>query len=111
MHHAAFGEDRKIGGAASHVNHCDAEFPFVLAEHRLAGRQGLQDNADDIQSRPFHALDQILDRRHRAGDDVHIDLQMGSRHTQGITNAILFINNEFAWQHMEDSMVRFDDGS
>jgi hypothetical protein len=64
-------EHRDVGGAAADVDQDHAEFLLVAGQHRVGRRHRLQDQVRHFQAAAAHALDDVLHRRHRAGDDVH----------------------------------------
>ena len=67
----AVGEDRDVGRAGADVDQRDAEVLLVVGQHRVARRARVQHQLLDFQPAAAHALDDVLGRALRAGDDVH----------------------------------------
>ena len=72
MPDASIEKDGQIGRAATQVDHGHTQIALFLAQHRLARRERLQDNVDDIEPGSIDALDDVLRRGDGAGDHMHI---------------------------------------
>src|SRR4026207_1337618 len=88
MPDCAVGEDRDVGGAAAHVEQAHAEFLLVLRQHRARRGEGLQDEVVHLKPAAAHALHDVLRRRNRPGDDVHLHLQAHPRHADRLPPAL-----------------------
>src|SRR3972149_2716581 len=101
----AAGEHRDVGGAAADVHQTDTQFLFILLKHRLARSQRLQDQLVDFQAATMDAFHDVLNRRHRTADDVHLDIQAHPAHTQRRLDSILTVYAEFLLEDVQDLLV------
>src|SRR6056297_373923 len=101
----AFGEDRHIGRAGTDVDQSDAEIALVVAEHRMAGGQLLQDQIVDLQAAAGHAFGDVLHGADRRGDQVHAGLESNPGHAHRLTDAVGRIDDVFLRQHMKDALI------
>ncbi len=108
MANGAIGEDRDIGGATADVDQTDPQFLFIFGQHGHGGGQRLQHQIGDFQPAAAHALDDILCRRHRAGDDMHLHFQPHRAHAERIANVFLAVDNELLRDGMENLLVGRD---
>jgi hypothetical protein len=101
----AFAEDHDVGGARPDVDEADAQLHLVGAEDRLARRESLADHVVDVEAGLVDALDDVLDRGLRAGDDVGLDLQPGAGHPHRLLHALLAVDREGARDDVDDLAV------
>src|SRR5262245_7258564 len=101
----AVREDGDIGGAAADVEQAHAEVFLVLRQHRARGGEGLQDEVVHLQATAAHALHDVLRRRHRARDDMHLDLEAHARHADRLAHVLLAVDDELLAQHVQDLLV------
>src|SRR6266446_3866231 len=104
----AVREHGDVGRAAADVEQTDAEVLLVLRQHRARGSERLQDQVVHFEPAAPHAFDDVLRRRHRARDDVHLHFQADSRHADGLAHVLLAVDDEFLPQHVEDLLVGRD---
>jgi hypothetical protein len=57
--------------------------------------------------RRTHLID-VLRRRHRAGDDVHLDLEAHAAHADRLAHAALAVDDEFLGQDVQDLLLGRD---
>ncbi len=96
----------EIGRAAPDVDHDHPQFLFVGGQHRFAGRQLLQNDVLDAQAGLVDAFDDVLRRRDRGGDDVHLRFQPDPRHAQRSLDAVLVVHDVFLRKHVDDFPVQ-----
>ena len=56
----------------------------------------------------MHALDDVLHRRHRAGHQVHLDVEAPGVHADRLLHPVLAIDDELLHQRMQDLVVGRD---
>src|SRR5213592_3851702 len=54
----------------------------------------LEDDVVHGEARAVHRADDVLDRGHRGGDDVHLDLEAHARHPDGIADPVAVVHDE-----------------
>ena len=52
-----------------------------------------------------HALDHVLYRRHRTGDDVHLHFQADAAHADGLAHVFLVVDDEFLRNRMQQLLI------
>lgn len=104
----AFAENGDVGGAAADVDQHHAQFLFVFGQHRQARGQWLQDQVVHLQTAAAHALDDVLCRADRAGDDVHLHFQADAAHADRLAHVLLAIDDEFLREDVQDLLVGRD---
>ena len=104
----ALGPDRDIGGATADIDQADAEILLVVGEHRVGGSERLQHEVIDLQATAAYALDDVLRRRHRPGDDMHLRLEAEAAHADRLTDAVLVVDDEFLREDVQDLLVGRD---
>src|SRR5690606_10908545 len=82
-----------------------AELAFVVGEHRVAGRELLEDDVVDFQPAAAHALDDVLGGAHRAGHHVHLGLETHTRHADGLADPFLVVDDELLGKDVQDLLV------
>ena len=108
----AVAEERHVGGAAADVDEDDAQLLLVGEEHRLGRGQRLEHDVLHGQPGAVHRADDVLHGRHRAGDDVHLDLQAHARHADRLPHAVLVVDDERLREHVDDlAVLRQVDGA
>ena len=106
--HAALEEERQVRGPAADIDDDHAELLLLGREHGPARRERLQHQVVYAEPGARAALDDILDRRHRAGDDVDLHVEPRSRHPVGVLDPVLVVDDELLGEHMEDLLVHGD---
>src|SRR3989338_1020470 len=101
----AAGEHRDVGGAAADIDEAHAQFLFILLEHRLARSQRLQNQLVDLQSAAVDALHDVLHRRHRAADDVHLDVEAHAAHAERLLDTVLAVDAELLFEDVQNLLV------
>src|SRR5918994_224110 len=99
---AAAFENGDVGRTAADVDQRDAELLLVRREHRLAGRDLLDDAHRHLRAGPVHAGDDVVDRGRARRHDVDVDLEPGARHPDWRPDAVLFVDDEVLRQHVQD---------
>src|SRR5690349_2362366 len=94
-----------FGGAAANIEEAAPEVAFVLREAGLGGSEGLEHRVADENSRFVGGGDEVLRRGDRGSNDINVGDQALANHTDGITNAVLRIDNEFVGKDVEDFAV------
>ncbi|MNL13574.1 hypothetical protein D3C87_1344830 [compost metagenome] len=61
-----------------------------------------------FQPAAAHALDDVLRRADRAGDDMDLDLQADAAHADGLAHVLLAVDDEFLRQDVQDLLVGRD---
>ncbi len=97
-----------VGRAAADVDQRDAQFPFLVGKHRLCHCQRRQHNLRNIEAAAVAALDDILHRGHRPGDNVHLRFETDSGHAKGIPDAVLIIDDVILRQNVEHLAIHRD---
>ena len=105
MTNRAAGEHREVGRAAADVHQADAELLLVVVQHREGRRERLQHDVLDLEAAATHALGDVLDRRHRAGHDVHLDFEAHAAHAQRLAHVFLAVDDEFLRQDVQHLLV------
>src|SRR5690606_20206341 len=85
--------DGHIGGTAADVDQYDAEFLFVCRQACLARGDGLQDQVLHFEAAAAHALDDVLSRADRPGDDMHPDFQADAAHADRLADVLLAVDD------------------
>ena len=101
----AIGEHRHIGRAAADVDQHHAQFLFIGREHRIGGRHRLQDQVRHFQAAAAHALDDVLHRRHGAGDDMHLHLQADAAHADRLAHIFLAVDDELLRHRVQQLLI------
>ena len=101
----ALRENRDVGGAAADIDEAHAEVFLVFRQHRGGGRQRLQDQVIHFEPAAAHALDDVLRRRNRAGDDVHVDFQAHAAHAERFAHVALAVDDEFLVQNVQHLLI------
>src|SRR5439155_14610079 len=99
------GEHGEIGGASTDVHQAYAQFLLIVVEDRLRRSQRLKYHVPDLEPAAAHTLGDVLDRRHRAGDDVDLHLQPYAAHPERLAHVLLTIDDEFLRQDVQDLLV------
>src|SRR5690606_20839570 len=95
-----------VRGTAADIHQAYAQLLLVLGQYRHAGSQRLQDEVADIEAAALDALDDVLRRRHCAGDDMHLDLELHAAHAVRLAYILLAVDDEFLRQDMQDLLIR-----
>ena len=74
-------------------------------EHRLGRRERLEHEVGDVQAAALAALDDVLRRGDRGGDDVDLGLEPHARHAERLADAVLVVDDELLRQHVQDLAV------
>ena len=101
----AIGEHRDIGGAGADVDQRDSELLFVLGQHRLAGRDLVQDQVVDLQAAAGDALGDVLHCAVGSGNQVHLHLEPHTRHPDRLADAIGGIDHEALGHDVQNPLV------
>src|SRR6202171_3644266 len=105
VHHAALVEERHVGRSATDVDERNTKVELVVVEHGLSRGQYLHHQVFDAHARLVYALDHVLHRGQRTGDDVRLDLEPGARHADGVLDALLSVDHVAAGDDMDDLAV------
>src|SRR5512137_1627143 len=101
-------EDRDVGGAAADVHQAHPQLLLVLGEGGERARQRLQHDVRHVQAGALGALDDVLRRGHRAGDDQRLGLQAHAAHADGVLDAVLVVDHELLGEDVDDLAVEGD---
>src|SRR5437899_7570912 len=101
----AVTEERDVGRSTADVHDDDAEFLLVLVQDSVTGGQRLEDDVVHGETRTIHRADEVLDRGHRGGDDVHLDLEAHARHADGIADPLAVVHDKVLGQDVDDLAV------
>ena len=77
-------KDRDTRGAAPDFDERDSQLFLIVAEHRVRGRQRLEHEIGNPVAGALHALAKILRRRRLHRDEIHLHLEPGAGHADGI---------------------------
>ena len=105
MANRTLGKYRNIGRAAADIHETDADITLVIGQYCMPRRQRLQHQIDHFQAATMYALDNILHRRHRTGDEVNFYFQTTCVHADRLTHTILSIDNELLHQRMQNLVI------
>ena len=72
------------------------------------GGERLQHQVAHFQPAAAHALHDVLRRRHRAGDDVHLHLEPHAAHAERLAHVLLAVDDEFLIEDVQDLLVGGD---
>ena len=97
--------ERDVGRPAADVDDEDAELLLVLVQDRLAGRERLEHDVVDGQAGPIHRAHHVMHGRHRAGDDVHLDLEPDARHADRLADPVAVVHDEILRQDVDDLAI------
>jgi len=100
--------DHQVAGPAADVDQRDAELLLVALEHGLRGRERLEDDVGDLEVAAVGALDDVLRRGDRRGDDVDPRLEAHGGHPQRVADAVLVIDDVLLRQDVEHLAVHRD---
>src|SRR5204863_2681737 len=98
-------EYRQIGRAATDIHQAHTELLLVVVQDGERGREGLQHDVLHLQSAAANALGDVLDRRHRAGDDVDLHFEPHTAHTERLAYVLLAIDDEFLRQDVQNLLI------
>src|SRR3989454_107273 len=101
----AVAEERDVSRSTADVHDDDAELFLVLVQDGVTGGQRLEDDVVHGETRTIHRADEVLDRGHRGGDDVHLDLEAHARHADGIADPLAVVHDEVLGQDVDDLAV------
>ena len=101
-------EDHQVGRAGTDVDERHAHLLLVGRQDGVGGRELLQDDLLHLHAGAVDAVDQVLGRRDRGGDDVHAGLQLRAGHAGGIVDAVLVVHHELLRQDVDDLALRRD---
>src|SRR5690348_9181390 len=93
MPNSTIGVDSNVSSASTNVNQGYPQVGLTLFQHRIPGGQWFQDKVLNLDVRFVHTFYKIMHRRHRTRDDMRLHLQAKARHTYGILDALLPIDN------------------
>ena len=99
------GKNRDIGSAAAKVNQGNANFAFFLGQHGLGRSQRLKGNIGHFKLAAMARAHNVLRRRNRAGNNVHLYFKAHASHAERVGNATLVINYLFLRLNMDDLAV------
>jgi hypothetical protein len=77
-------------------------------QHRVGRRHRLQDQVRHFQAAAAHALDDVLHRGHRAGNDVHAHLEADAAHADRLAHVFLAVDDEFLRHRVQQLLVGRD---
>ena len=106
MANRAINEHRDVGRTATDVHQCHADVLLVLGQSRGAGGQRLQTQVGHFQATATDAFNDVLRRRHRAGDDVYFHFQAHAGHADRRANTVLVIDFVLLWQDVQNLLIR-----
>ncbi len=102
----AVHKDRDVGRPAADVGDADAQFFFIFQQHGFGGRNRLQHGRFNAQAGFVDALGDVLQKRHRAGDDMRLHFQPRPGHADGVAYPALAVNGIRARDGVNDLAVR-----
>src|SRR5438477_7076552 len=100
--------DDDRGVARPDVDEADAEVDLLRGEHALARGKPRAHDVFDVEARPMHALDDVLDRGLSSGDDVGLDLEALAGHADRVAHALLPVDRVSARDDVDDLAVGCD---
>ena len=80
---------------------------LVVGQHRQAGSQRVEHQLLHFQAAAANALDDVLGRALRAGDDVHLGFQPDAAHADRLLH-VLAVDHEFLRLDQQQSLVGGD---
>src|SRR5450759_3165 len=101
-------EQGQVDCARSDVGHSHAQVALGFREHRLSRGQRAGYELVDLDVRGLDALGQVPDGRSGGGNDMGLDLAADGAHAKRILHALLTVDDEAAWQDVEDFAVRWN---
>jgi len=101
----AISEDSDIGSTSPDIYQADSQLFFIIAQHRIAGTELLQDQIIHFQSTAAHTLDDVLGRADCAGNHMHPGLQAHTGHTHRLLDPLLLIDDELLGQDMQNLLI------
>ena len=102
VHEAAVGEKRDVRRPATDIDQRHAQVELVVVEHGFGGGEHLHHQILDAHARLVDALDDVLHRGQRAGDDVGLDFEPGAGHPHRVSHPFLTVDDEAARDHVDD---------
>ena len=102
---SAIVENRDVRGPAANIDQCCTQFLFVVRQYGVARRELLQHDVLNLQPTTLHALDDVLSGACGAGHHVHSGFEAHARHTDGVVDTFLAIDDEFLRQHVENALI------
>ena len=103
---AAVDEDGDVRRAAADVGEDDALLLLLLLEDGLGRRERRKDQLLDLHAGALDALREVLDGRHRAGDDVRVHVEPLAEHADRVADVVLAVDDEEARDVVQDLAVR-----
>src|SRR5712691_111015 len=96
------------GRTGADVDEAHAQVQLLGRQDPFAAGEPRADDIFDVEARSMHALDDVLDRGLRAGDDVGLDLEPVSGHADRVADAVLSIDRVCAGDDVDDLAVGGD---
>ena len=86
----------------------DADFFFVVAEHRLGAGERLEHDVGDGEPAALGAANDVLDAARGGRDEVDLHAEAHAAHPDGVADAVLAVDHVLARQDVEDLPVGVD---
>src|SRR5262249_24889551 len=103
-YHAAAVDDQ-FCRAASDIQKAATKVAFVLSKAGFGGSQRLEDGVANQDSGAVRRGYQILRGRNRGSNQMNVNFQPLSHHSDGVANTVLRIHQEFVRQYVKDFAV------
>ena len=87
------------------VDQAHAEVAFIRHQHRVRGRQRLQNQTVHLQTAALHAFVDVLRSRDRDRDHVHLGFEPHTEHAGRLANALLAVDRPFLRHHVQHFLV------
>ncbi len=101
----ASDKDRQIGSPPSDIEQPHPQLQFLSSQDRLRRSQGLKNHIGHIETGPVATPDNIMNRRHRPGDNMDFGLQPNSGHSDGILDFGLAIHHKLLGQNVDNLLI------
>src|SRR5579883_578664 len=105
MPDGAVHKNGDLGGAATDVYQGDPHLLLFLGQDRLARRKRLVHDLINGDPVALDAPAQVLDRRDRPGNNVGLDIQAVTGHSDRVLDPFLPVDDELTGDSMEDLTV------
>src|ERR1700687_1671538 len=90
-----------VGGPSTHLDESDSELLLVLRQDRERARQGLEHQLAHPIPRSLHRLAEVHRWGGSDGHQIHLGLEAGADHSDGIANTLILVDGIFLRNRVE----------
>jgi hypothetical protein len=105
VNHDTFVENDDIHRGCTDVAHADAELPFIGLQHGIGRSQRLVHSIFHVDASTVHHGNDVLDGTGGRCDDVRMDSELTTYHSDRKAGAILFIEDKVLGKQVQNLAV------